>query len=447
MKKTDTDPLRPANIVKLLSQAVNQSSEGIAMTDLDGNLKYVNKAFAEIHGYGVVELVDKNLSILHSPEQMSAVNYAIRQLKERGYFKGEIWHTRCDGSVFPTLMYNSLVLDSMGTPIGMMATLRDITQRKRSEKKLAFQAELLDAIQEAVVATDADGHVTYWNTYAEKVFGWSAEEAVGRTTIELVSTMESRSYGEEILAHLQKGKNWTGEYPARYRDGRQFPIETTITPVFDEAGNVSHTIGISFDITQRKKTEQALKKLRDNLEDLVKERTAELRIALQTVKESEKVLIQRKLKLAEVNKELLETNHAVSVLAKNIDRKKEELEKKVSIICKGKLLPILRTLEKDACCQKRQADLEVIINYLNEFTNESSLDHVINSHLTDQEMRVAMMIKKGLTSQQITDLLCVSLHTIKTHRKNIRKKLKIDNTNINLVSYLKSKLKSDPVQD
>ncbi|MCJ7542287.1 MAG: LuxR C-terminal-related transcriptional regulator, partial [Desulfobacterales bacterium] len=126
--------------------------------------------------------------------------------------------------------------------------------------------------------------------------------------------------------------------------------------------------------------------------------------------------------------------------------KKEALEKKYFMMCNSKLMPILKRLQKDVYCQKREADLELIINYLNEITHDSPLYHDIDFHLTDQEMRVAMMIKNGLTSQQIGDLLCISLHTVKTHRKNIRKKLKIENTSINLVSYLKSKMKHGPMQ-
>ena len=106
-------------------------------------------------------------------------------------------------------------------------------------------------------------------------------------------------------------------------------------------------------------------------------------------------------------------------------------------------MPILKRLQKDVYCQKRKADLELIVNYLNEITHDSPLHRDILTNLTYQEMRVAMMIKNGLTSQQIGDLLCISLHTVKTHRKNIRKKLKIDNTEVNLVSYLKSKMGSD----
>ena len=192
----------------------------------------------------------------------------------------------------------------------------------------------------------------------------------------------------------------------------------------------------------KNKLEKALRKAHDELEHRVKERTSELSNALNTVKRSETELSQHKLALEKVNKELLETNQAVSVLARNIDKKKEALEKKYFNMCNSKLIPILKGLQKDVYCQKREADLELIINYLNEITHDSPLHHDIDFHLTHQEMRVAMMIKNGLTSQQIGDLLCISLHTVKTHRKSIRKKLKIENTSINLVSYLKSKLKA-----
>lgn len=197
----------------------------------------------------------------------------------------------------------------------------------------------------------------------------------------------------------------------------------------------------------KNKMEKALIKAHNQLETRVKERTLELSNALEKIKRSEKELLKNKLALEKLNKELLETNQAVSVLARNIDKKKEELEKKIFKMCNSKLMPILKGLQKDVYCQKRQADLELIINYLNEITYDSPIHHDIDSHMTDQEMRVAIMIKNGLSSQQIGDLLCISLHTVKTHRKNIRKKLKIDNKSINLVSYLKSKLKSGSMQE
>jgi len=133
----------------LLSQAVEQSSEGIVLADLEGNLLFVNKAFGDLHGYDVEELIGKHFSIFHTPEQMPAVEDAIRQVREMGKFIGEIWHARRDGSVFPGLMHNSLLRGSRGRPIGLMAMLRDITDLKKAEEKLREnQAELERRVKE-----------------------------------------------------------------------------------------------------------------------------------------------------------------------------------------------------------------------------------------------------------------------------------------------------------
>ena len=94
-----------------VSLAVEQSNEGIAISDLDGDLKFINNAFTVMHGYSPEELVGKNLSIFHTPEQLPSVETANLELKHTGRFKGEIWHVKCDGTVFPTLMHNSLIRD------------------------------------------------------------------------------------------------------------------------------------------------------------------------------------------------------------------------------------------------------------------------------------------------------------------------------------------------
>ena len=89
------------------------------------------------------------------------------------------------------------------------------------------------------------------------------------------------------------------------------------------------------------------------------------------------------------------------------------------------------------------ADLDVLETNVNSLFSVSDNHHEIINILTDQEMRVTALIKRGLTSQKISNLLCISEDTVKTHRKNIRKKLKIQNSNINLISYLKSNMPSD----
>jgi PAS domain S-box-containing protein len=305
---------------------------------------------------------------------------------------------------------------------------------RKSEKKFK---DFLDNLGDAAYETDAFGNITYTNKAAEGLTGLPLKKLIGKPFRPLFEE-KSRRIAMDVYKRTLNGESL--DFELTFINGKTARFKNE--PLVDKDGKIIGAFGVARDITDQKRAENELKKAHNELEHRVKERTFELNNALKTIKRSEKELLDRKLALEKVNKELLETNQAVSVLARNIDKKKEELEKKIFKTCNSKLIPILKDLQKDVYCQRRQADLEVIVNYLNEIIQDSPLNHDIDTHLTDQEMRVAMMIKNGLTSQKIGDLLCISLHTVKTHRKNIRKKLNIDNKSINLVSYLKSKLKA-----
>ena len=190
----------------------------------------------------------------------------------------------------------------------------------------------------------------------------------------------------------------------------------------------------------KKEMEEKLRKAHAELEQRVKTRTAELDNALKIIKRSEKELIQRKSALEKLNIELMDTNQALSVLARNIDKEKDNMEKRISQEVTAKIMPIIKGLQKDVYCRKRLADLEVLAHYLNGIVPDSTSGAPIYSSLTEQEMRVAVMVKNGLTSQKIADMLNVSLHTVKSHRKNLRKKLNIQKSDISLGAYLKSKI-------
>ncbi|RLC86856.1 MAG: hypothetical protein DRJ03_07605 [Chloroflexi bacterium] len=132
--------------LRLLSSATEQSTEGIAVVDLEGNILFTNRAFAAMHGYAPGKLIGKHLSIFHTPEQMPSVEKANRQIRETGEFSGEIWHVRRDGTIFPTLMHNSLLRDEAGNQIGMIGTIRDITERKRAEQALRTRERFLECL-------------------------------------------------------------------------------------------------------------------------------------------------------------------------------------------------------------------------------------------------------------------------------------------------------------
>ncbi|PQP34079.1 hypothetical protein C6A37_09630, partial [Desulfobacteraceae bacterium SEEP-SAG9] len=130
MAKVDVNRTQLEDQWALLSATVEQNTEGIAVSDLNGNLLYLNDAFANMHGYSSAELIGKNLLMFHTPDQVPSVETANRVLKKTGKFSGEIWHLNKDGTVFPTWMQNSILRDNQGHPIAMIGTLHEISRIK-----------------------------------------------------------------------------------------------------------------------------------------------------------------------------------------------------------------------------------------------------------------------------------------------------------------------------
>ncbi len=199
-------------------------------------------------------------------------------------------------------------------------------------------------------------------------------------------------------------------------------------------------IAICRDITARKRMEAELAEAYDEMEQSVEERTLELMQTAGELERKHKELLHHKKDLETVNRELVDTNKALSVLARNIDRKREQAEKKISIAISSKIIPVIEGLKNDKILKNVEAEIDILISYLNELTPGLRNGSGIIYSLSATELRVATMIKNGLTSPEVARLLYVSLDTIKTHRRSIRRKLNISNSKINLTSYLRVKM-------
>src|SRR5512140_779245 len=113
---------------------------------------------------------------------------------------------------------------------------------------LHFYEAVLGAIGHAVIASDAAGIVAYWNDAATRLYGWTAEEALGRSLIKVVVPSLSQKTAVEIMETLREGRMWEGDFPVRRKDGSTFLAHVTDAPIFDAAGNPSGVVGISYDI-------------------------------------------------------------------------------------------------------------------------------------------------------------------------------------------------------
>jgi PAS domain S-box-containing protein len=129
-----------------------------------------------------------------------------------------------------------------------------------NEEELHFQASVLEAVGQPVIATDLEGKVLYWNRAAEEIYGWSSEEALGRSLRDLTVCEESLEKVEEVGCELRAGRAWSGETLLRRKDGSHVPVLGTATPLFDDRGSLVGMIGVSTDISERKTLEAELER-------------------------------------------------------------------------------------------------------------------------------------------------------------------------------------------
>lgn len=128
-----------------------------------------------------------------------------------------------------------------------------------AEQQLHFQAHLLDAVEQAIIAIDLKGVVLFWNRYAERMYGWTAAEAVGQTLRSMLTPAGAISRAEEIMDTLRAGNSWVGEFAVHDRAGREFIVEVTNSPIFDDDGTLVGIIGASRDATERLQYEEDLR--------------------------------------------------------------------------------------------------------------------------------------------------------------------------------------------
>ena len=170
----------------------------------------------------------------------------------------------------------------------------------------------------------------------------------------------------------------------------------------------------------------------------------QLAIALSAKWNAEKRLRKTQTQLEQMSRQVMETNQALSILAQNIQKAKEESDVRLSLGIRSKVLAHPQGYPGENADQDDAVvELDMLENYMRELTSNFEDGANIASSLTPSELRIACMIKNGLTNPQIADQMFISVGTVKTHRKHIRNKLEIRNSNQNLRAFLKKHMTED----
>jgi two-component system cell cycle sensor histidine kinase/response regulator CckA len=255
-----TERKRSEERLYLLSQIVERSPEMIGLGDPDGHITYANRAFLKALGYSEEEILGKHFSCTFSPRNPAALMAEIVK-GETKYLEGEGWQGEClrirrDGTEFPVLLSRGAIKTPEGRAVGTFGVSRDITERKREEEDIRRLAAIVESSFDAIMSTTLEGDVLTWNSGAERIYGYSAAEIIGRN-IGIVVPAEQHEEVSVALGKVKQGEKLEQfETTAVRKDGKVIHILLTASPIKDASGRIVGISDIVRDISDGKRMEQ-----------------------------------------------------------------------------------------------------------------------------------------------------------------------------------------------
>ncbi|HYG98597.1 MAG TPA: PAS domain S-box protein [Terriglobales bacterium] len=258
--QSSSDQLQRMNL--RFGGVVQISEDAIISVDEQQNITLFNPGAEAIFGYKADEIVARPLNTLiperyrriHSKQfgEFKNAEDALRPMAARSMIYG----LRRDGSEFPAEA--SISKFEVGGEKILTVRLRDISERREAERSLREMVAVVEASDDAIVGENLDGVITSWNTGAEKTYGYTAAEVIGRNATMLVAPDRA----DEIAVNLyrvRRGESFRMETTRVRKDGRDIAISLTVSPIRDSEGNISGASTIGRDVTERKKLEEQLR--------------------------------------------------------------------------------------------------------------------------------------------------------------------------------------------
>lgn len=215
-----------------------------------------NAALQAMLGYSAAELREKTTFDLTHPADIAAEVELNRGLLDghTDHYVTEKRYLRKDGAIVWGRATVSLVKDPAGAPLFGIGLVEDITQKNDAQKKIREQAALLDHAQDAICVRDLESKITYWNKGAERLYGWTRDEVIGRNEFDLLQKEIGPDLGKAQKQVLEDGE-WVGELTQKNRAGDEVIVQSHWTLVRNAAGEPVSVLVINTNMTDRKKLE------------------------------------------------------------------------------------------------------------------------------------------------------------------------------------------------
>lgn len=245
-----------------LSQAVEQSTDAILITNAEHIIEYVNPAFIRSRGYAINELVGQNARILKTAENDPAIYQQMNEaLKQGRPFHTILINRRKNGTLLHEEMSISPMRNATGDINHYVYTGKDITERILSERELRKLTLAIEHSVSAIVITDTSGTVEYINPQFTRISGYGGKEIIGKKISLIKSDKTPRGVYKELWDTINGGQVWEGEILNRRKNGELYWELVSISPVRNEAGEIINFVGIQHDISARKAMEEQINRM------------------------------------------------------------------------------------------------------------------------------------------------------------------------------------------
>ena len=242
-----------------LAAIVDSSDDAIVSKDLNGIVKSWNAAATRIFGYLPEEIIGKSILTIIPAHLHHEEVEVIRKIRAGQRIEHFETVRRCkDGSLRHVSLTISPIRNEHGIVVGAFKIARDIAEKKQLDRARLHLAAIVESSDDAIASKDLDGIITSWNNAAERLFGWKADEIIGRPVLTIIPPFLHHEE-PEILRRLRAGERIEHHETKRlHKDGKILDVSLTVSPIKDDHGNVVGGSKILRDISDRKRMEKAL---------------------------------------------------------------------------------------------------------------------------------------------------------------------------------------------
>jgi len=237
---------------------MRHSTDAVIITDRVGTITYASESTLALTGLPPDQLIGTNGFDYTHPDDLSNIREAFDRAMLRPSHSRIEWRIRhADGR---WRWVEGIASDLTADPGvgGIVINLRDVTDRHVVEEHNRFLATIAEQVPLAIYLVDSTGTLTYWNERAEELFGWTAEEVLGRRAFEILSTMHQQAAADHFGDLLRAGGAIEGDFDLPHRDGASVPVFVRAVPVHDAAGEIVGVMATALDIRERRDFERQL---------------------------------------------------------------------------------------------------------------------------------------------------------------------------------------------